>query len=158
MALHDLRARRDGVPLHQLLGTKHGESIAQSRIVPIKAPGAMALAAVALAKEGYGQVKLKLAGDTPLDVKRITAVREAVASALTIALDANQSYSAEQMISAFKLLQAFAAHVAAVITELPYACEMSEHLQLLDDPFTPVPVIDGMVSVPAGMGCGVQFT
>ena len=54
-------------------------------------------------------------------------------------------------------MQAFAAHAAAVISTLPYACEMSEHLQLQDDPFTPVTVIEGVVAVPAGVGCGVTF-
>lgn len=250
MALHDLRACRDGVPVHTLLGTQRRTEIAQSRIVPIKTPDEMAAAAGTLAAEGYRQVKLKLSGDTPLDVKRIAAVREAVGQDVAITLDPNQSYAADQMIDAFRqmeryrialieqpvpahdieglarctrelpadieadetaqtvhdvrrlvagkmidvinlkitklggvrrfveavriceaggviarvgaafgpaLLQGFAAHAASIVGALPHACELSEHNQLLDDPFTPVPVTRGIVTVPEGPGCGVRY-
>lgn len=55
------------------------------------------------------------------------------------------------------LLQASALHAAACITSLPYGCELSEHLHLCEDPFEPLPVIDGAVMLPAGAGCGVTY-
>jgi L-alanine-DL-glutamate epimerase-like enolase superfamily enzyme len=55
------------------------------------------------------------------------------------------------------LLQASALHAAACIGSLPYGCELSEHLHLDDDPFTPLPVIDGAVTLPSGAGCGVAY-
>jgi L-alanine-DL-glutamate epimerase-like enolase superfamily enzyme len=55
------------------------------------------------------------------------------------------------------LLQAFSAHVAAAFKHLEYPCELAEHLHLLDDPFTPLPVIRGAVTVPEGPGCGVSL-
>jgi len=55
------------------------------------------------------------------------------------------------------LLQAAALHAAACVASLPYACELSEHLHLRDDPFTPLPVIDGAVTLPEGPGCGVVY-
>jgi len=44
-----------------------------------------------------------------------------------------------------------------VVRRLPYACELSEHLHLQDDPFTPLPVHDGQLRLPTGPGCGVTY-
>ncbi len=250
MALHDLLARRLGVPVHVLLGGKLRDAVPLSRIVPIKSAQDMGLAAGRLASEGYRQLKLKLSGETELDVQRIAAVRGAVGDGVTLTLDPNQSYSAKQMISAFSrmerygialieqpvpaadvaglalltrtlpvaieadesaqtvrdvfrlvseravdvinlkltnlggirrflqalriceageigcrmgaafgpsLLQAMSLQAASVIARLPYACELSEHLHLRDDPFTALPVHDGTLQLPAGAGCGVTY-
>ena len=55
------------------------------------------------------------------------------------------------------LLQATSLQAASVIRRLPYGCELSEHLHLRDDPFTPLPVQDGSLALPAGAGCGVTY-
>lgn len=250
MALHDLLARRLGVPVHVLLGGRMHDRIAQSRILPIKAPAEMAAKAAALAEEGYAQLKLKLSGDTSLDVARIAAVRDAAGPGVKLTLDPNQSYTAKQMMSAFarmerhdialieqpvpaadwaglslltrtlpvaieadesaqtvhdvfrlvaeravdvinlkvtklgglrrflqavriceagnvgcrvgaafgpSLMQAMSMQAASVVKSLPFACELSEHLHLLDDPFTPLVVDRGSIDVPRVAGCGVDF-
>lgn len=53
------------------------------------------------------------------------------------------------------LLQAFSAHLAAGLARMEHACELAEHLHLLDDPFTPLPVVGGVMAVPTGTGTGV---
>lgn len=55
------------------------------------------------------------------------------------------------------ILQAFSAHIASTITRLEHACELAEHVHLLDDPFTPLAIVDGTVTVPAGAGTGVDL-
>ncbi len=55
------------------------------------------------------------------------------------------------------LLQAFTAHLVARIAKLEHACELAEHLHLLDDPFTPLPVVDGTLAVPTSSGTGVTL-
>jgi L-alanine-DL-glutamate epimerase-like enolase superfamily enzyme len=55
------------------------------------------------------------------------------------------------------LLQAVSAHIAAAFTRLEYPCELAEHLHLLDDPFTPLPVESGRVTVPTSPGSGVAL-
>lgn len=250
MALHDLLARRLGVPVHTLLGGKLRNQVELSRILPIKSPAEMAELAARLAAEGYRQLKLKLAGDTELDVQRVAQVRAAVGDGVTLTLDPNQSYDAKQMIKAFgrmerhdvalieqpvpaadiaglalltrtlptaieadesaqsvrdvfrlvaervvdvinlkitnlggirrfmqavkiceagnvdcrmgaafgpSLMQAMSLQAACTITRLPYACELSEHLHLHDDPFTPLPVTQGRLTLPEGAGCGVSW-
>jgi L-Ala-D/L-Glu epimerase len=250
MALHDLLARRLGVPLHTLLGGRLHDRIAQSRILPIKEPAAMAAKAAELTEAGYRQLKLKLSGDTALDVARIAAVRDAAGAGVALTLDPNQSYDAKQMMGAFArferhdialieqpvpaadrsglalltrtlpvpieadesaqtvddvfrlvadracdvvnlkvtklgglrrfqqavriceaghvgcrvgaafgpaLLQAASLHAASTIQSLPFACELAEHLHLLDDPFTELAVHEGSIDVPRTPACGVQF-
>ncbi len=250
MALHDLLARRLGVPVHVLLGGKLRDAVALSRILPIKSPQEMAALAATLAGEGYGQLKLKLAGDSGTDIRRVAEVRAAVGDRVTLTLDPNQSYSAKQMISTFAkmeqhdialieqpvpaadvaglalitrtlpvaieadesaqtvrdvfrlvsertvdvinlkitnlggirrfmqavkiceagqvacrmgaafgpaLMQAMSLQAACVLTRLPYACELSEHLHLKDDPFTPLPAQNGLLALPGGPGCGVTW-
>ncbi len=250
MALHDLLARRLGVPMHVLMGGKLRDRVPLSRILPIKAPREMATLAGQLAAEGYRQLKLKLAGDIDTDVRRIAEVRSAVGAQVALTLDPNQSYDAKRLIRIFArmephdvslieqpvpaadfaglalltrtlpvaieadesaqtvrdvfrlvseravdvinlkitnlggirrflqamriceagevgcrmgaafgpaLLQATSLQAACVIRHLPYACELSEHLHLRDDPFTPLPVEDGCLLLPAGAGCGIGY-
>jgi L-alanine-DL-glutamate epimerase-like enolase superfamily enzyme len=250
MALHDLVARRAGLPLSALMGGSFRDCIAQSRIVPIKAPAEMAAVAATLVAKGYTTLKLKLAGDAAMDARRTAEVRAAVGPAVALTLDPNQSYSAKGFIAAWKriephditlveqpvpaadwaglalvtrtlpvpveadetvetiadvlrviegrvadvvnlkltklggvrnfvtaarlleagqiaprigaafgpaLLQGASAHAAASLRSLPFACELSEHDHILDDPFTPLPIERGMISVPPGPGCGITY-
>lgn len=250
MALHDLLARRLNISVAVLLGGRLRDAIPQGRILAIKTPAEMGAKAAELAELGYVQLKLKLSGQTDLDVARIAAVRDAAGPKVAITLDPNQSYNAKQMMNAFakmerydialieqpvpaadwgglalltrtlpvaieadesagtvhdvfrlvservvdvinikitklggvrrfmeavriceagnvgcrvgaafgpSLLQSMGVQVASVIKNLPYACELSEHNSLLEDPFTDLPVNNGAITVPAGPGCGVTF-
>ncbi|RKK05199.1 hypothetical protein EBE87_21910 [Pseudoroseomonas wenyumeiae] len=250
MALHDLLARRAGLPLSALMGGRFRDRIPQSRILPIKAPAEMAAAAAALVAKGYRTLKLKLSGEAELDARRVAEVRAAAGSGITLTLDPNQSYSAKGFLAAWRhlerhdiamveqpvpaadwdglalvtrslpvpieadetvetvadalrvvegrvadvvnlkltklggvrnfvtaarvleagqiatrmgaafgpaLLQAASAHAAASLRKLPFACELSEHDHILDDPFTPLPIQDGVITVPEGPGCGVVY-
>lgn len=250
MALHDLLARRLGVSVATLLGGRRHAEIAQARIVPIKSPTEMAEQALARVQEGYAHLKLKLSGDTRIDIERVASVRAAVGDGVRLTLDPNQSYGAKQMLSAFarmerhditvieqpvpaadwaglalltrslpvaieadesagsvhdvyrlvtdrvvdvvnlkitklggflrfqqavhvceaggvacrvgaafgpSLMQAMNAQAASTVKALPYACELAENHQLLDDPFTDIRLERGMLLLPEGSGCGVTF-
>lgn len=250
MALHDLLAKRLGVSVGVLLGGALRDTIAQARILAIKSPAEMGAKAEELAALGYRQLKLKLSGQTELDVARIASVRDAAGPHVALTLDPNQSYNCKQMTRAFAqmerfdialieqpvpaadwaglalltktlpvaieadesaqtvsdvfrlvsdrmvdvinlkitklgglrrfmeavriceaggvvcrvgaafgpaLLQSMGVHAASVLKSLPYACELSEHQHLLDDPFTELPVSKGDIRVPTGPGCGVAF-
>lgn len=250
MALHDLLARRAGLPLSALMGGRYRDSIPQSRILPIKAPAEMAASAAGLVEKGYRALKLKLAGDAALDARRVAEVRAAVGAGVVLTLDPNQSYSAKGFLAAWRgleahdialveqpvpaadwaglalvtrtlpvpveadetvesvadvirvvegrvadvvnlkltklggvrnfvtaarileggqiaarvgaafgpaLLQGASAHAAASLRNLPFACELSEHDHILDDPFTPLPIEQGVIAVPPGPGCGIVY-
>jgi L-alanine-DL-glutamate epimerase-like enolase superfamily enzyme len=158
MALHDLLARQLGVPVHVLLGGAHRQSVAQSRILAIKSPAEMAAQAALLVEQGYGQLKLKLSGDTGLDLLRIAAVRDASGPDIALTLDPNQSYNAKQMMLAYAR---FERHDIALIEQpvpaadwrglalltrsLPVAIEADESAQTVHDVFRLV--ADRMVDV-----------
>jgi L-alanine-DL-glutamate epimerase-like enolase superfamily enzyme len=148
MALHDLLARCLGVPVHVLLGGAHRQTVQQSRILAIKPPAEMAAQAALLAGQGYRQLKLKLSGDTELDVLRVGAVRDACGADTVLTLDPNQSYSAKQMMRAWAR---FERHDIALIEQpvpaadwrglalltrsLPVAIEADESAQTVQDVF-----------------------
>jgi L-alanine-DL-glutamate epimerase-like enolase superfamily enzyme len=146
MALHDLLARQLGVPLHVLLGGAVREHVAQARILPIKPPAEMAAHAATLALQGYRQLKLKLSGDSALDIARVAEVRAAAGPGVVLTLDPNQSYGAKQMMAAFARMER---HDIALIEQplpasdwagmklltdtLPVSIEADESAATLDD-------------------------
>ncbi len=148
MALHDLLARRLGTPVHALLGGRRRDRIPLARILSIKPPAEMAARAATLAEQGYRQLKLKLAGDTTLDVARVAAVRDAVGPDVVLTLDPNQSYSAKQTIRAFACMErhdialieqpvpaADWAGLALLTRTLPVDIEADESAQTVHDVF-----------------------
>jgi L-alanine-DL-glutamate epimerase-like enolase superfamily enzyme len=247
-ALHDLNARALGVPLHDLLGGKVRDKVPVLRILAIKTPAEMAVQAGKLADQGYRYFKIKVHGEVDEDVARVKAIRERVGNEAHLTIDANQSYTPKDAISAMnrmaqyridlveqpvskrdlaglalvtrsvpvvveadegagtvdeimhlvsnrivdavslkipklgglrnalsaariceagkvkyrlgahvgtRLVNAHAVHLAAALPQMDYACELGEFSRMLDDPFTGIEVVDGVLAVPDGPGCGV---
>lgn len=127
MALHDLAARRLGVPLDVLFGGRRRSTIPQARIVPLKAPAEMAKTASSLAAEGFRMIKVKWSGDPDLDVARVAAVRSAVGPDVMLTIDANQSYSAKTFIRTFARAES---HGVALV-EQPVAASDWDGLALI---------------------------
>jgi L-alanine-DL-glutamate epimerase-like enolase superfamily enzyme len=100
VALHDLVARRAGLPLWRLLGGWSEGSIELTMALGIGAPAAMAEQANRAAAAGYGTVKLKIGKDVAADVAAVTAVRDAVGDAVAIYADANNGYSRRDALRA----------------------------------------------------------
>jgi len=97
-AIYDLQARMLGLPLHMLLGGKVRDKVEASRLVSIKSPEEMAAQSAKLAGQGYRYLKLKLSGEPDLDVARVRAVRERLGDSVTLTVDANQAYRADDAI------------------------------------------------------------
>lgn len=97
IALHDLAARRLGVPLVRLLG---GTALQVPTDVTLSAGEADALAAAATQRvaEGFTVLKVKVGTDAAGDLARIRAVREAVGPEVGIRLDANQGWSPREAV------------------------------------------------------------
>ncbi|MFI7605234.1 mandelate racemase/muconate lactonizing enzyme family protein [Micromonospora sp. NPDC049366] len=97
VALHDLAARRLGVPLVRLLG---GTALAVPTDVTLAAGEADDLADAARSRhaEGFGVLKLKVGTDAAGDLDRVRAVREAVGPGVRIRLDANQGWTPREAV------------------------------------------------------------
>ena len=74
-ALHDLMARRLGVPICDLFGGPAVREFATLRILPIKSPKDMAKNARMLWENGVRHFKIKVHGDIEEDVERVAAIR-----------------------------------------------------------------------------------
>jgi L-alanine-DL-glutamate epimerase-like enolase superfamily enzyme len=248
-ALHDLCARALGVPLYNLLGGKVRSSVAVLRIVAIKTPAEMAEQAQKLLDQGYRYFKIKVHGEVDEDVARVKAIRERLGADAHLTIDANQSYSPKDAITAInrmaeyrldlveqpvsrhdlkglelvtrsvpvvveadegagtvdeimtlvsnrivdavslkiqklgglrnalaaariceaghvkyrlgahvgtRLGNAHAINLAAALPGVDYACELGEFTRMYNDPFSGLEVVDGVLTVPDGPGCGVE--
>jgi L-alanine-DL-glutamate epimerase-like enolase superfamily enzyme len=104
VALHDLAARRLGVPLVRLLG---GTALSVRTDVTISA-GEIAQVSADAGKrrtDGFSTLKLKVGTDAASDVARVKAVRDAVGPDVTVRLDANQGWTAREAIRAIRTLE-----------------------------------------------------
>jgi L-alanine-DL-glutamate epimerase-like enolase superfamily enzyme len=103
-ALHDLSARRLGVPICDLFGGPAVRKFATLRILPIKSPRDMAKNARALAEQGVKHFKIKVHGEVEEDVERVAAIRAEVGPEANLTIDANQSYTPKDAIRALNLM------------------------------------------------------
>ncbi|MBX9741471.1 MAG: hypothetical protein K2X62_15455 [Beijerinckiaceae bacterium] len=106
-ALHDLLARRLGVPLYQLFGGKMRDSVPILRILAIKKPEEMAAQAQKLVDQGYRYLKIKVHGEVAEDVARVAAIRRRVGPDVHLTIDANQSYTTKDAIIAINRMAEF---------------------------------------------------
>ena len=105
-ALHDLKARRLGVPICELFGGPAVREFPSLRILPIKSPADMARNARMLADKGVKHFKIKVHGDVAEDVARVAAVRAELGPDAHLTIDANQSYAPKDAIRALNLMAA----------------------------------------------------
>ncbi|SDZ09718.1 L-alanine-DL-glutamate epimerase [Micromonospora pattaloongensis] len=97
VALHDLAARRLGVPLVRLLG---GTALRVPTDITLSAGDADALGATARQRVGAGFtiLKVKVGTDAAGDLARVRAVRDAVGPGPRIRLDANQGWTPREAV------------------------------------------------------------
>ena len=111
-ALHDLQARRLGVPLCELFGGAMREEFDNLRILPIKSPADMAANARSLMKKGVRHFKIKVHGEVEEDIARVAAIREETGPDTGLTIDANQSYSPKDAIRAITAMAEFGIDLA----------------------------------------------
>jgi L-alanine-DL-glutamate epimerase-like enolase superfamily enzyme len=104
VALHDLAARRLGVPLSRFLGgstrsVKTDVTISAGEVDQIGADAAKRVG------DGFATLKLKVGTDAKGDVARVARVREEVGPDVTIRLDANQGWTAREAIRAIRAME-----------------------------------------------------
>lgn len=92
IALHDLAARAAGWPVHLLLGGCVRPRVPTTWVVGLGTVEEMVAEATGYAAKGFTHIKVKGGEDPDLDVRLVTAVREAVPDAVELSLDANEGY------------------------------------------------------------------
>jgi L-alanine-DL-glutamate epimerase-like enolase superfamily enzyme len=96
IAVWDMRAHREQLPLHRLLGScrESVEAYGSGRATHRMSTEELVAGSLAYVEEGYRAVKLRAGAlGLPEDVARIAAVREAVGDRIAIMVDANERLS-----------------------------------------------------------------
>ena len=144
-ALWDLKARKLGQPLHLLAGG------AQEAIPLYTTEGgwlhleeaALVDDALKAKADGFGGCKLKVGRPTHEDVRRISAVREAVGPGFEIFTDANQRFSVDEAI---RRARAYEALDIGWFEEPLTAEDIEGHRRLVDHTSIPIAVGESLYS------------
>jgi L-alanine-DL-glutamate epimerase-like enolase superfamily enzyme len=144
-ALWDLKARKLGLPLHLLAGG------AQEAIPLYTTEGgwlhleeaALVDDALRAKVDGFGGCKLKVGRPTHEDVRRISAVREAVGPGFEIFTDANQRFSVDEAI---RRARAYEALDIGWFEEPLTAEDIEGHRRLVDHTSIPIAVGESLYS------------
>jgi muconate cycloisomerase len=107
MACVDLTARALGVAVHEYLGGAVVERLAFNAWIGIGSPEAAAAEARKWRALGFRSAKIKVGGGIHADRDRVGAVRESVANAMRLRVDANAGYDVEQAIALGRLLEPY---------------------------------------------------
>jgi len=103
IALHDLFARRLGVPLSDLLGQPK-RSMLTSYTIGIQGPDEMASEAKRMVDEGFKRIKIKIGTGLGEDIDRVKKVSFVLGDEARLSVDANQAYSLAGAIRLCKFL------------------------------------------------------
>lgn len=94
MALYDLCARSQNLPLYKYLGAQRS-AVENDVTLAIDSLDTMVAKAKEHAAKGYSILKVKVGGTEEQDVQTVAAIRKAVGSSMRIFADANQGWTKE---------------------------------------------------------------
>lgn len=103
IALHDIAAQHDEVPLYQFLGGEEKRELITDYTVSFDDIGTMVDQAIRIKQDGFPFIKVKVGGEPDDDIQRIHLIREAIGSEIPLRLDANQGWDQDDAI---RILQA----------------------------------------------------
>lgn len=154
VALWDLKARRAGLPLYQLLGG-HTDRVEAAHLLGLDTPERMAEEAAGVAGSlGVRAFKVKVGHAPDEDIARAVAVRAAVGPEATLYLDANHGWDAQAALRVVRALDRRGVDVAWVEEPTP-AADVQARRWLVDRVDVPV-VADE--SAPDLAGAAAQLT
>ena len=104
MALWDLYGQLYNIPVHKLMGGSK-KQIVTDLTISVNAPEVMVKDALDAVARGYDCLKMKVGVSPELDVARLSAVRKAVGSDITIRIDANQAWTPKQAVKILNSMQ-----------------------------------------------------
>ncbi len=105
IALYDLWAQSLDLPLHKALGGGV-DSLKTDLTISVNPVSQMVEDALAAVKRGFDHLKIKVGKNSQEDVRRLTAIQEAVGRNIKLSIDANQGWTAKEAIKAMTVLEA----------------------------------------------------
>lgn len=107
LAIHDVLGRLVGRPVCDLLGGRVREAVPVSWVVGIQDPAGVLEEVKPFLDLGVGTYKVKVGRGPAEDRRLLEAVREAVGRGARLRVDANQGYTVDAAIKAFRAMEAF---------------------------------------------------
>jgi len=104
IALYDLKAQYEGVPLYRMLGGKK-ETFVTDITISMGEVEVMVEEALDAILRGYTVLKIKVGDDPSKDIERIEAIAEAIRDDIVLRIDANQGWSVEETIHVMHTLE-----------------------------------------------------
>lgn len=105
IALHDIAAQHEGVPIYKLLGGENNKVLETDYTVSIGDPQKMKSDAIIIKGQEFPAVKVKLGESKERDLERIKAIREGIGMSHPLRIDANQGWqTADNAIEVLKAL------------------------------------------------------
>lgn len=105
IALYDIAAQHAGLPLYAFLGGNNKKKIITDYTISIGSVDKMRADAQKIIENGFQVIKVKLGGESSLDIARMKAIRAQVGNVVALRIDANQGWNVE---SALEVLNAIA--------------------------------------------------
>lgn len=105
LALHDLIGRSLGVSVSTLLGGTHRRRIPVAVEIAGGTPEDMAAVCKGHLAKGVRAFKAKIGGYVDADIERLSAIRDAVGTEVTLRADANQGYTPKDAIRLCRLAE-----------------------------------------------------
>ena len=106
IALHDIAAKKAGLPLYKYLGG-YGNTVENDLTVGMDTAENMAKKALGFKNDGVTLIKVKLGESMAVDTERIKQIRDAVGDEITIRIDANQGWSVSEAIEMSYILKEY---------------------------------------------------
>lgn len=134
-ALLDLRARRSGLRVAELLGAEDQFEVPVNTTITAREPEVVAELARRARDDGYTTVKLKV-GHSASDEVRLAALRDAIGFEMLVRLDANGSWSGDQALDQVSKLEDYGLE----LIEQPVASDDLEAMRRVRDAAS-VPIV-----------------
>lgn len=107
MALYDLAAKKQNLPLYAFLGGKKTKQLETDITVGINTPETMAAQAVEFKSKGFRIIKIKLGRSAKEDIERVKQIRTAVGDDLLLRIDANQGWNFDEAVYALQHMEPY---------------------------------------------------
>lgn len=106
MAIYDINAKMQGLPLYKYLGGKTN-TIDNDITITIDDLDTMISEAVHYTDRGFTKLKIKVGGNEKDDINNIKRIRETVGDGISIHIDANQAWDVDTTLKMMKELKKF---------------------------------------------------
>jgi len=104
MAIYDLYGKFYSAPVYRLLGGFRN-TLVTDLTISLNSPEEMAEESMEAVRQGVKILKIKVGGNTEMDLARIKAVREAAGSDVRLRIDANQGWKPKEAVEIVNLMQ-----------------------------------------------------